>query len=146
MRPKLQIDGRDVPLLAAHFLRQACASNDRRGKSLTDGAMKLLTGYDYPGNVRELRNLIERLVILTPGDEVNESDARALLPIAGGGGGGGGYYRPGMPLKEMMEAVERDLITRALQHHEGHVTNTAADLGLERSHLYKKMKALDIKR
>ena len=46
----------------------------------------------------------------------------------------------------MMEAVERDLITRALQHHEGHVTNTAADLGLERSHLYKKMKALDIKR
>ena len=144
--PALRERVEDVPLLAAHFLRQACASNDRRGKSLTDGAMKLLTGYDYPGNVRELRNLIERLVILTPGDEVNESDARALLPIAGGGGGGGGYYRPGMPLKEMMEAVERDLITRALQHHEGHVTNTAADLGLERSHLYKKMKALDIKR
>ena len=144
--PALRERVEDVPLLAAHFLRQACASNDRRGKSLTDGAMKLLTGYDYPGNVRELRNLIERLVILTPGDEGNESDARALLPIAGGGGGGGGYYRPGMPLKEMMEAVERDLITRALQHHEGHVTNTAADLGLERSHLYKKMKALDIKR
>ena len=96
--------------------------------------------------MRELRNLVERLVILTPGDQVSQSDARALLPIAGGGAGGGGYYRPGVPLREMMDEVERDLITRALEHHQGHATNTAADLGLERSHLYKKMKALGIRR
>ncbi len=145
--PALRERLEDIPLLAAHFLRQACAANDRRGKSLSDGAMKLLAAYDYPGNVRELRNLVERLVILTPSDEVTESDARALLPIAGGGGGGGGaHYRPGVPLKDMLDEVERDLIVRSLEHHRGHATNTAADLGLERSHLYKKMKALDIRR
>ena len=54
--PSLRERLEDVPMLAAHFLRQACAANDRRGKSLSDGAMKLLAAYDYPGNVRELRN------------------------------------------------------------------------------------------
>lgn len=144
--PPLRERSEDIALLASHFLRQACVNNDRRGKSLSEGAMKLLQRYDYPGNVRELRNLVERLVILTTGDQITESDARAHLPIAGGGGGGGGYYRPGTPLRSIMDQVERDLISRALEHHAGHITNTAADLGLERSHLYKKMKALGVKR
>ena len=121
-------------------------NSDRRGKSLSDGAMKLRGAYDYPGSVRELRNLIERIVILTPHDEVTESDARGRWPVGGGGGGGGSYFRPGVPLKEMVEAAEKDLILRALDHHKGHITNTAADLALERSHLYKKMKSLGIKR
>jgi len=144
--PPLRERIEDVPLLVAHFLRQVCAANDRRGKELSDGALGLLSGYDYPGNVRELRNLVERLVILTPGDEITERDARALLPIRGGGGAGAGHYRPGMPLKDMLADAERDLIVRALEHHDGHVTNTAADLEVERSHLYKKMKALDVER
>ncbi|MCB9598703.1 MAG: sigma-54-dependent Fis family transcriptional regulator [Sandaracinaceae bacterium] len=144
--PPLRERSEDIALLAAAFLRQACANNDRRGKSLSEGAMNLLLRYDYPGNVRELRNLVERLVILTPDDQITESDARALLPIAGGGGGGGGYYRPGAALRDMMDDVERDLITRALEHHQGHITNTAQDLQLERSHLYKKMKSLGVKR
>ena len=146
--PPLRERSEDVPLLAAHFLRAACAANDRRGKSLSDGAMRLLTHYDYPGNVRELRNLVERLVILTPHDDVVESDARALLPMAAGGAGaaGGGAYRPGTPLREMVEEAERDLVLRALEHHQSHITKTAADLGLERSHLYKKMRALGIKK
>ena len=144
--PPLRERSEDIPLLASHFLRAACANNDRRGKSLSDGAMKLLCRYDYPGNVRELRNLVERLVILTPDDNITESDARALLPISGGGGGGGSYYRPDTALKAMVEEAERDLIMRALEHHQGHITNTAADLQLERSHLYKKMKSLGIER
>jgi len=144
--PPLRERIEDVPLLVGHFLRQVCAANDRRGKELSDGALGLLSGYDYPGNVRELRNLVERLVILTPGDEITERDARALLPIRGGGGAGGGHYRPGVPLKDMLADAERDLIVRALEHHDGHVTNTAADLEVERSHLYKKMKALDVER
>jgi DNA-binding NtrC family response regulator len=144
--PPLRERREDIPLLAAAFLRTACEVNDRRGKSLTDGALKQLSAYDYPGNVRELKNLVERLVILTPDDSVDESDARALLPIGGGGRTGGGYYAPGRPLKEMLEEAERDLVLRALEHNEGHITNTAADLGLERSHLYKKMKSLGIKR
>jgi DNA-binding NtrC family response regulator len=143
--PPLRHRKEDVPQLAAHFLRIACESNDRRGKSLTDGALKLLCEYDYPGNVRELKNLVERIVILTPEDQVNESDARALLPIAGGGRGGGGHYQPGRALRDMLDDAERDLIFRSLEHNQHHITNTAADLGLERSHLYKKMKALGIR-
>ncbi len=143
--PPLRERIEDVGLLASHFLEQVCESNDRPGTSLSPGAMKLLSAYDYPGNVRELRNLIERIVILTPSDVVTESDARALLPI-GGGARSGGFYVPGKRLKEMMEAVERDLILRALEFHKGHITKTAADLGLERSHLYKKMKALGIRK
>ncbi|MAQ14041.1 MAG: Fis family transcriptional regulator [Sandaracinus sp.] len=144
--PPLRERIEDVPHLVGHFLRQVCAANDRRGKALSEGALGLLSGYDYPGNVRELRNLVERLVILTPGDEITERDARALLPIRGGGAAGGGHYRPGVPLKDMLADAERDLIVRALEHHDGHVTNTAGDLEVERSHLYKKMKALEIER
>ena len=107
--------------------------------------MRLLTAYPYPGNVRELRNLVERLVILTPEATITESQARALLPI-GQAGGTGEYFRPETPLREMLEAIERDLIERALEHRGGHVTKTAADLGLERSHLYKKMRALGIRK
>jgi len=143
--PPLRQRVEDVPLLAAHFLARAADNNDRPRSTLSTGALKLLESYDYPGNVRELQNLVERLVILTPGDEIRESDARALLPIAGGGSGATAFYRPGAPLREMMEDVERELIVHALEHHAGHVTRTASDLGLERSHLYKKMKALGIR-
>jgi DNA-binding NtrC family response regulator len=141
--PSLRERSEDIPLLAQHFLAIACAANDRRDKVLTPGALAALGRHDYPGNVRELRNLVERLVILVPGDELTERDVRAHLPARGGGGG---HYRPGVPLASMLDEVERDLVLRALEHHQGHVTRTAEDLGLERSHLYKKMKALGIRR
>ena len=135
----------DVPLLAEHFLALACEVHDRPEKVITPGAMRLLEGYAYPGNVRELRNLIERLVILTPDKTITEAHARALLPI-GTGETVSSYFRPETPLREMVEAAERDLIGRALEFRDGHVTKTAADLGLERSHLYKKMRALGIRK
>ncbi|MCA9535330.1 MAG: sigma-54-dependent Fis family transcriptional regulator [Myxococcales bacterium] len=144
--PPLRERKQDIPALVTHFLHQSATANDRSGKSISAGALSLLEHYDYPGNVRELRNLVERLVILTPSDEIRESDARALLPIADGGRAAGSYFRPDATLREMIEEAERDLVIRALEHYEGHITNTAAGLGLERSHLYKKMKSLDIKR
>jgi DNA-binding NtrC family response regulator len=135
----------DIPLLAEHFLALACEAHDRPGKQITAGAMQMLKAYAYPGNVRELRNLVERLVILTPGETVTEAEARALLPI-GSAAAPGSYFRPETPLREMLETAERDLILRALELRDGHVTKTAADLGLERSHLYKKMRALGIRK
>ncbi len=135
----------DVPMLAEHFLRLACEMHERPGKEISEGAMRLLKAYPYPGNVRELRNLVERLVILTRDESVSETEARALLPIDPRGGSGG-YFSPETPLREMVEAAERDFITRALEFRQGHVTKTAADLGLERSHLYKKMRALGIRK
>jgi DNA-binding NtrC family response regulator len=135
----------DVPMLVEHFLALACEMHDRPGKEITPGAMALLEAYPYPGNVRELRNLIERLVILTPDKTITEAQAIALLPTASGEGSGS-YFRPETPLREMMEAIERDLIVRALAFRDGHVTKTASDLGLERSHLYKKMRALGVRK
>lgn len=143
--PALRERTEDVPLLLEHFLELACEAHDRPGKRIAPAAMELLVAYPYPGNVRELRNLVERLVILTPSDTITEGEARALLPIEPGSGPGA-YFRPETPLREMLEAAERDLITRALGHRGGHVTKTAADLGLERSHLYKKMRALGLRK
>ena len=143
--PALAERSDDIPLLAEHFLSLACEAHDRPGKQITPGAMEVLEAYRYPGNVRELRNLVERLVILTPGETITEGEARALLPISSGEASGS-YFRPETPLREMLETAERDLISRALELREGHVTKTAADLGLERSHLYKKMRALGIRK
>jgi len=143
--PPLRERIEDVRPLAESFLALACEMHDRPGKKITAGAMELLEAYPYPGNVRELRNLVERLVILTPAETITEAQARALLPTDSGAASGS-YFQPEMPLREMLEAVERDLITRALEFRDGHVTKTAADLGLERSHLYKKMRALGIRK
>ena len=142
--PALRERAEDIPLLSRHFLAIACAANDRKDKTFSDGALAAIARHDFPGNVRELKNLVERLVILTADDQIDERDVRAHLPVAGAASGGA--YRPGTPLEQMVHEVERDLVLRALEHHQGHVTKTAADLGLERSHLYKKMKALGIRK
>jgi len=146
--PPLRERREDVPALVDRFLRIACEANDRRGKSIAPEAVRLLAGYDFPGNVRELRNLVERIVILTPSDRVTAADVGPLLPVAARGPGArdADFFDPEQSLREMMDAAERRLITRALAHHGGHVTHTAASLGLERSHLYKKMKALGVRR
>jgi DNA-binding NtrC family response regulator len=143
--PALRERTEDIAMLAEHFLGLACETHDRPGKAIADDAMRLLAAYPYPGNVRELRNLVERLVILTPSETVTEVEARALLPL-GRGSSSGSHFRPETPLREMLEEAERELITRALEHRDGHVTKTAADLGLERSHLYKKMRALGLRK
>lgn len=143
--PPLRARREDIPLLAEHFLTIACESNDRPQKTLSAGATALLKSHDYPGNVRELRNLIERLVIMTTSAEVNDREASALLRLDVAKRSGD-YFEPGAALRTMLEAAERDLIERALEQHQGHVTNTANALGLERSHLYKKMKALGIRK
>jgi DNA-binding NtrC family response regulator len=143
--PALRERRDDIPLLAEHFLELACEAHDRPDKTLDDGAMQQLVHYAYPGNVRELRNLVERLVILTPGTVISEAEARALLP-SDRAGSSTAYFQPEKPLRQMLEAVERDLIEQALDYRDGHVTNTAGDLGLERSHLYKKMRALGVRK
>jgi DNA-binding NtrC family response regulator len=146
--PPLRERKEDVPGLIHLFMEQVSANNDRKPRALTEAAIKLFCSYDYPGNVRELRNLVERLVILTPGEgeTITDMNVRAVLPIGGGSKTGGGFYEPGRALRDMMENVERELILLALEHNQGHITNTANALGLERSHLYKKMKSLEIRR
>jgi DNA-binding NtrC family response regulator len=139
--PALRERKEDIPVLVEHFLRQSCAANDKRQKRIEQGAVSLLMQHEWPGNVRELKNVIARLVILSAGDVIGEADVQEALPAVKSVRGA---YRPGVALKDMMASAEREIILRALEANAGQVSKTAQELQLERSHLYKKMRALGI--
>jgi DNA-binding NtrC family response regulator len=140
--PPLREHRQDIPALTEHFLGVLCAANDRRPKRVASEALSMLMQYGWPGNVRELKNLIERLVILTGDAEVIAApDVQDALPSVKVGKG---QYRRGTALKDLVAAAERDLVLEALEANDFHISNTAKELCLERSHLYKKMKALGI--
>ena len=142
--PPLRARKDDIPELAQAFVADVCDDNGMRLKDLGEAAQSALAEHDWPGNVRELRNACERLVILTPGSAVGAADVRRLL--GQGRNVAAGVYRPDTLMKELVADAEREIILGALAHHDDHVTQTAAALGLERSHLYKKMRALGIQR
>ncbi len=140
--PPLRARREDIPVLAEHFLEQVCADNDRRTKKLSSGAMTLMMQHDWPGNVRELKNVVERLSILTGDAEIiGEADVGDALPRVKAVKAD---FARGVPFKDLVAAAERDIIVAALEANDHHVSNTARELQLERSHLYKKMRALGI--
>ena len=140
--PPLRARKDDVPALIEHFLALCCARDDRRVKRMKAGAVTLMMQHDWPGNVRELKNVVERMVILSgDADDIGEADVRDALPSVQAVKGS---YEKGVPFKDLVAAAEREIILAALDAHEHHVSNTAKDLQLERSHLYKKMRALGI--
>ena len=142
--PPLRARREDVPLLARHFLELASKANDRPGMRIEEDAIQVLVAYSFPGNVRELRNLTERLVILTPDDVIRAADVRNCLP-GGGSPKAQGLYRPGVPFRVLVEESERQILQDALAHHGGQMAATARALDLERSHLYKKARALGLR-
>ena len=142
--PPLRARRDDIPLLSRHFLALATQANDRPGMSLTDAGLEALCAYSFPGNVRELRNVIERLVILTPDDAIDADDVRLCLGETGTTAPTG-LFRPGVPFKVLAEEAERAIIEGALGHFGGQMAATARGLGLERSHLYKKCKSLGLR-
>jgi DNA-binding NtrC family response regulator len=140
--PPLRSRREDIRELAEHFLAVLCEANGRRPKRLVSGAVTLLMQYDWPGNVRELRNSLERLVILTgDADLITEQDIQETLPSVKPVRGS---YHRGTSLKDLVAAAEREIVMSALDANDHHISNTAKELQLERSHLYKKMKALGI--
>jgi DNA-binding NtrC family response regulator len=140
--PPLRARRDDVPALVEFFRDSVCAANDRRQKKIATPAMTLLMQHDWPGNVRELKNVVERIVILTGDAEVvTEADVQDALPLVKKVRGG---FARGTPFKDLVAGAERDIILAALDANDHHVSNTARELQLERSHLYKKMRALGI--
>ena len=142
--PPLRTHKDDLPELVRVFVERVCRESDMRTKDVTPDALEALARHDWPGNVRELRNACERLVILTPGRVIDGGRVRALLGEERSLGAG--LYRPGVALRDLVADAERAILSSALDAHDGHMTRTAAALGLERSHLYKKLRALDIRR
>jgi two-component system nitrogen regulation response regulator NtrX len=139
--PPLRDRADDVPLLAEHFMAELAREYGRRPKKLDPGAAAGLRSYRWPGNVRELRNVIERLMIMVPGDTITLADLGFLdsgLPGATVDGG------TALPLHEARERFEREFILRALAAQQGNISRTADALGVERSNLYRKMRAFGI--
>jgi DNA-binding NtrC family response regulator len=134
----------DVPELAQHFLQLAARANDRPGARITDAAISALSAHSWPGNVRELRNIIERLVILSPDDTIDADDVAACLG-ASASGAACGLFRAGVPFRVLSEEAERTILQEALVHYGGQMAATARALDLERSHFYKKCKALGLR-
>ena len=139
--PPLRERKEDIPVLARHFVREFSSQYSRRPKEISDEALEVLMRYSWPGNVRELRNVIERVVIMNP--TVQRLEKKHLPSV---------LYREGTrrslgeynSLHEARAAYERDYILKKLDETNGNVSRTAEVLGLERSHLYRKMKTLGI--
>lgn len=143
--PPLRDRREDIPLLVDRFLKEAAARNQRKVPSLTPAALALLAAHDYPGNVRELRNLVERIVILAAPrrEQLDESDIREFVPSRRQESPVG--YEAGKKLSELVLEAERAIVVAALKAHDDVVADTARALGVERSNFHKKLKALGLK-
>lgn len=169
--PPLREHAEDIPTLANYFLAEFARAYGRRPKHFSEHAMEMLAHHRWPGNVRELKNLVERMVIMVPGgviearqlpgnlhheaarlrlharavasdggpDTLNLSGAKAPAQI-GTHSSMGGFSS----LHDARAAYERDYILKKLEENQGNMSRTAEVLGLERSHLYRKMKSLGI--
>jgi two-component system nitrogen regulation response regulator NtrX len=140
--PPLRERLEDVPLLAEHYLRRYCAENGRGAIHFSPDAMDCLRRYRWPGNVRELRNLVERLVIMTPGDCIRVEDLPAELHERLGPSPSAEHQT----LRDARENFEADYIRRTLDETNWNVSEAARRLGIERTHLHRKMRTGDIRR
>ncbi|MFZ7124581.1 MAG: sigma 54-interacting transcriptional regulator [Desulfobacterales bacterium] len=140
--PPLSERRSDIPLLIDHIMKRLCLLNGRRVERITEAAMEILLNHDYPGNVRELENILEHALILSKGTEID----RNHLPIAlqqaavtpcGEGPGEPGSYDP--------RDAEKRRIESALRRHNGHKGRTAAMLEMDRTTLWRKMKRYGIR-
>ena len=147
--PPLRKRPEDLPALVDHFVRQVSAQNGWKPIPFSDGAIDALKKYAWPGNIRELRNVVERLLLLA-GAEVGAEDVELALPGAGAGstalsmGAHESDVSGNGALSERVLRFEKDEVLGELERHGRHITQTAKALGLERSHLYKKCQQLGI--
>ena len=142
--PPLRQRREDLPALVDHFARQVSAQNGWKPAAFAAAAIEALQEYRWPGNIRELRNVVERLLLLA-GEEVTAEDVRLALPALGSAPHpASSAPSDGAPLAQRVLAFERATVLAELQNHQRNVTQTARALGLERSHFYKKCQQLGI--
>ncbi|MEJ2008769.1 MAG: sigma-54 dependent transcriptional regulator [Acidobacteriota bacterium] len=143
--PPLREHSEDIRQLLDFFLQTFASAYGRRPKHFSEPALEVLLRYRWPGNVRELRNLVERMVIMVSGDRIERRHIpQTLTNHHGRAASSRGVSSGFSTLHEARAAYERDFILRKLDENQGNVSRTAEVLGLERSHLYRKMKSLGI--
>ncbi len=138
--PALRDRIEDIPIIAAHFLTAFCEEYGKKQKEVSASAMDVLLSYPWPGNVRELKNLVERLVIICPSPRIEPHH----LPPELFRGASKSPQKPYESLQEARSAYEREFVLRKLEENRWNMTKAAQVLGLERSHLYRKMRSLGI--
>jgi two-component system nitrogen regulation response regulator NtrX len=146
--PALRERREDIPELANHFLARFASERRLAPPTLSDEAIAALQAHDWPGNVRQLRNIIERTVILTPGDvsciEVDLLPSEVLDNQGSTGLSSATLTIMGSPLREARESFEREYLKIQIRRFSGNISRTASFIGMERSALHRKLKALGI--
>ncbi|MHC5064411.1 MAG: sigma-54-dependent transcriptional regulator [Planctomycetota bacterium] len=146
--PPLRDRTGDIGLLAEHFLRRFCEETGKRIEGFSQSAMHALRACPWPGNVRQLENVVERAVVLCEGNVIGSedlpSDLRGPLPHEMSPESLVNTESHLLPLKRALEAPEKLLIERALQHHGGNRQATASTLGINRSTLFNKMRKFNL--
>ena len=146
--PPLRDRREDIPELATHFLARFAAERRIANPSMSDEALAALQSHDWPGNVRQLRNIIERTVILAPGDvKVIDLDLLPTEIVETQGSmvvSSGTMSIMGSPLREARESFEREYLKIQIRRFSGNISRTASFIGMERSALHRKLKALGI--
>jgi two-component system nitrogen regulation response regulator NtrX len=136
--PPLRNRKEDIPVLVEYFLEYFAAEYGKRPKKIAPGGLRVLEGYDWPGNIRELRNMIERLVIMTPADTITPKNLIIGESVRSD-------YFSFRTLREARDVFEKDFITKKLEENNWNISKTAEVLNIERSNLHRKIKAYDIK-
>jgi len=147
--PALRERREDIPELVSHFLARFAAERRITTPSLSDEAMAALQAHEWPGNVRQLRNIIERTIILAPGDRVGCIEVDLLPSEVLDNQGTIGVTSAtmtimGSPLREARESFEREYLKIQIRRFSGNISRTASFIGMERSALHRKLKALGI--
>lgn len=146
--PPLRDRREDIPELVAHLLTRVAAERRMPVPTVSEEAMAALQAHDWPGNIRQLRNILERTMILAPGDRAGSIDVDMLpseiLESQNGIGGKAGMAIMGSPLREARESFEREYLRIQIRRFSGNISRTATFIGMERSALHRKLKALGI--
>jgi two-component system, NtrC family, nitrogen regulation response regulator NtrX len=136
--PALRERPQDIRALAEYFLEDFCARNNFRPKTLEPGVLPVLEAHSWPGNARELRNVIERMAILSPGEQITRDSIPVEIRVQRDG--------PKSTIQEARESAEREHILRALEESHWNVSGAARMLGMERTNLHKRIRALGLSR
>jgi two-component system nitrogen regulation response regulator NtrX len=137
--PSLRERREDIRPLAEYFLAEFCSRNNFRAKTISNDVFEALEDFNWPGNIRELRNTVERMAILTRGDELEADSVPVEIRIARSAPARGN-------LREAKETAEREHILRALEESKWNVSSAARVLGMERTNLHKRIRALGLAR
>ncbi|MCF6197802.1 MAG: sigma-54 dependent transcriptional regulator [Hyphomicrobiaceae bacterium] len=147
--PGLSERREDIPMLVEHFIGQISVSSGLVPRIIGEDAMAILQSYEWPGNVRQLRNIVERLMILSEGDADTVITAEMLPEELGGSvnlnpEGSGGEHLMSLPLRDAREIFEREYLLAQINRFGGNISRTAEFIGMERSALHRKLRVLGV--